>query len=108
MTKKMLAVIQTGGKQYLVSPGEKIRIEKLEASVGEKVNFNEVLLFQEEENLSLGSPFLENIEVVGEVVEEGRDKKKIIFKHKPKKRYKLKKGHRQHYTEVKIVDFSKK
>jgi large subunit ribosomal protein L21 len=101
----MIAVIETGGKQYLVSPGEKIKIEKVEAKVGDGISFKEVLLIEDEkQGFSLGTPYIEKAEVVGEVTEEGRGDKKVIFKYKPKKRYKLKKGHRQHYTEVKITD----
>lgn len=101
----MIAVIETGGKQYLVSPGEKIKIEKVEAKTGDNISFKEVLLIEDEkQGFLLGTPYLEKVEVVGEVIEEGRDDKKVIFKYKPKKRYKVKKGHRQHYTEVKITD----
>ncbi|MEA2092425.1 MAG: 50S ribosomal protein L21 [Patescibacteria group bacterium] len=105
----MIAVIETGGKQYLVSPGEKIKIEKVEAEVGSNISFKEVLLIEDKKgSFSIGTPYLEKAEVVGEVVEEGRGDKKIIFKYKPKKRYKLKKGHRQQYTEVKITDIKTK
>ncbi len=102
----MIAVIETGGKQYLVSPGEKIKIEKIDANVGDSVDFNEVLLIEDDEKdkFYLGAPYVDNAKAVGEVTEEGRSDKKIIFKHKAKKRYKLKKGHKQHYTEVKITD----
>jgi large subunit ribosomal protein L21 len=105
----MIAVIETGGKQYLVSPGEKIKIEKVEAEVGSNISFKEVLLIEDEKGeFSIGTPYLEKAEVVGEVVEAGRGDKKIIFKYKPKKRYKVKKGHRQHYTEVKITEIKTK
>ncbi len=105
----MIAVIKTGGKQYLVSPGKKIKVEKLDLEKGSKVDFEEVLLFEDEkENLVLGTPYIEGISVIGEVIEEGRGEKKIVFKHKPKKRYKVKKGHRQPYTEVEIKEIKKK
>ncbi len=105
----MKAVIHTGGKQYLVSPGEKIKIEKLDAKKGDKVTFDKVLLLEDEKkNVSIGTPFLKETKVEGEVLEEGREKKKIIFKYKPKKRYKVKKGHRQPYTQVEIKKIGKK
>jgi len=99
----MIAVIKTGGKQYLVFPGKKITIEKLEVKPGEKVAFEEVLFFEDDKGESLiGNPYLEGVKVEGEVLEEGKGEKKIIFKHKKRKRYKVKKGHRQPYTEVEI------
>ncbi len=105
----MIAVIKTGGKQYLVSPGKKIKVEKLDAEKGSKINFKEVLLFEDEkENLILGTPYIEGVSVIGEVIEEGRGEKKTIFKYKPKKRYKVKRGHRQPYTEVEIKEIKNK
>jgi large subunit ribosomal protein L21 len=105
----MIAIIKTGGKQYIVSPGSKVKVEKLEQKAGEKVQFEEVLLLEDENNLFLlGTPFVEGAVVTGEVLEEGMGDKKIIFKYKPKKRYKLKKGHRQPYTEVEIKEISAK
>jgi len=104
----MLAVIQTGGKQYIVSPGEKLKIEKLGKNPGEKVTFDKVLLFEDEkENFLLGTPYLEDVTVEGEVIEEGLGEKKRVFKYKPKKRYKVKKGHRQPYTQVEIKEIKK-
>ncbi len=101
----MIAVIQTGGKQYLVSPGDKIKIEKINTGKGEKVNFDKVLLFEDEKGeFLLGTPYLEGVKVSGEVLEEALGEKKRVFKHKPKKRYKVKKGHRQPFTEVEIKD----
>ncbi len=104
----MLAVIQTGGKQYIVSPGEKLKIEKLGKNPGEKVTFDKVLLFEDEkENFLLGTPYLEDVTVEGEVIEEGLGEKKRVFKYKPKKRYRVKKGHRQPYTQVEIKEIKK-
>ncbi|MDD5098200.1 MAG: 50S ribosomal protein L21 [Candidatus Pacebacteria bacterium] len=100
----MLAVIKTGGKQYKVAPGEKIKVEKLEAKEGEKIVFDEVLLIADENNVEIGAPFLKGAKVTGNVVKHDRHDKVIIFKYKPKKRYRLKKGHKQPYTEVEIVD----
>ncbi|BCX16212.1 MAG: 50S ribosomal protein L21 [Candidatus Parcubacteria bacterium] len=97
------AVIKTGGKQYLVSPSDKIKIEKLEGEVGSKVSFDKVLLLSRGEELFVGNPYLENVVVEGEIVKQGREKKKIVFKYHSKTRYKKTKGHRQHFTEVKIT-----
>jgi large subunit ribosomal protein L21 len=105
----MIAVIHTGGKQYLVSPGEKIIVEKLEIEVGKSVSFDEVLLFGDDKGkLSLGTPYLEGVKVVGKVLETGLGEKVRVFKYKPKTRYKVKQGHRQPYTEVEIEKITTK
>jgi large subunit ribosomal protein L21 len=98
----MLAVIKTGGKQYLVVPGNKIKIEKLNKKEGTEVVFNEVLLLEKGKKVEIGNPTVKGAKVVGKVISQGKEKKVIIFKYKPKKRYKIKKGHRQPYTEVEI------
>ena len=101
----MLTVIKTGGKQYLVSPGDKIKIEKLDAEEGKKITFDQVLLTSDEDgkNAQIGQPFLDGASVEAKVLRQFRDKKVVIVKHKAKKRYNLKKGHRQCLTEVEIV-----
>ena len=99
----MLAVIKTGGKQYVVSPGQKIKIEKLNKEEGKEVTFDQVLLSQKAKKIEIGAPFLKSVKVKGKVLKQGKDKKIIIFKYKPKKRYKVKKGHRQFFTEVEIT-----
>lgn len=101
--KNMLAVIKTGGKQYKVSPGQKIKIEKLEAPVGQEVVFDEVLLIEDDGKVEVGQPKLERAKVSGIVLKQDRDDKVVIFKYKSKKRYKVKRGHRQFYTEVEIT-----
>ncbi len=104
----MIAVIKTGGKQYLVSPGQKIKIEKLDVGVGETVDFEKVLLSEDEKGeVMLGTPYLEDIKVSGTVLQAGLGEKKKVFKYKPKKRYKVKKGHRQPYMEVEIKEIKK-
>jgi len=101
----MLAVIKTGGKQYLVSKGDKIKIEKIEKKEGEEVIFDEVLLIQDKKNnIKIGTPFVKGAKVKAKVLKQARAKKVEIFKYKPKKRYKVKKGHRQPYTEVEILE----
>lgn len=97
----MYAIIKTGGKQYKVEEGKTVRIEKIDAEVGEKVDFDQVLLVSGDET-KVGSPVIEGAVVKGEVLGQKKDKKIIVFKYKPKKNYRKKKGHRQPYTEIKI------
>jgi large subunit ribosomal protein L21 len=99
----MLAVIKTGGKQYKVTPGQKIKIEKLKIEEGKDVTFNEVLLIDNDKDLVIGEPMIKNAKVLGKVLKQDRHEKVIIYKYKPKKRYRLKKGHRQPFTEVEIL-----
>lgn len=103
----MLAVIKTGGKQYKVAPGQKIKIEKLDLKEGENVVFDEVLLVEDDKAIDIGTPFIEGAKVSGKVINQGKGEKLVIFKYKPKKRYKVKKGHRQFLTEVEIIDIKK-
>jgi large subunit ribosomal protein L21 len=99
----MIAVIKTGGKQYLVSPGDKIKIEKIEKKEGEEVLFDEVLLLEEEGKIQIGKPFLSDVKISGKVLKHGREDKVIVFRYKSKTRRKKKKGHRQPFTEVEII-----
>ena len=98
----MFAVIKTGGKQYLVSKGQKLKVEKLETGENKEVVFDDVLLYFDDKNFKLGNPIVSGVKVNAEVLSQGRAKKGIVFRYKPKKRYKKKKGHRQHYTEIQI------
>jgi len=100
----MLAVIKTGGKQYLVSPGDKIKIEKLDKKEGQEVTFNEVLLMEKNKKVEIGTPLLKEAKVTGKALKHGKNKKVIIFKYKAKKRYQVKKGHRQPFTEVQVIN----
>ena len=97
----MYAIIVTGGKQYKVSEGDIITIEKLGAKAGEAVTFDQVLAVSDGE-LKIGTPTVENAAVEGTVVENGRGKKVIVYKYKRKTGYHKKNGHRQAYTKVKI------
>ena len=98
----MYAIIETGGKQYRVQEGDVITIEKLNAEVGEKVTFDKVLVMGEGADAKIGTPYVgEN--VYGEVVENGKGKKVIIYKYKAKKDYRKKQGHRQPFTKVEIT-----
>ena len=101
-----LAVIKTGGKQYIVTPGQKIKIEKLEQKVNTEIIFNEVLLLEKDENIEIGTPLIKDVRVIGKILKQDKAKKVIIFKYKAKKRYKIKKGHRQPYTEIEILKIS--
>ena len=103
----MLAVIRTGGKQYLVSPGQKIKIEKVEAKEGSEIKFDEVLLLEKGKKLEIGTPLVKEVKVTGKIIRHGKGKKVIVFKYKPKTRYKVKKGHRQPFTEVEIIEIRK-
>ena len=102
------AIIQTGGKQYKVSPGQKIKIEKLNVNEGDNFVFDKVLLTIEGENVKIGAPYIEGAKVEGKILRQARDKKKIVFKYHSKTRYRKKKGHRQHYTEVLISSFQRR
>ncbi|MBI2626899.1 MAG: 50S ribosomal protein L21 [Parcubacteria group bacterium] len=96
------AIILTGGKQYLVKEGDLLKVEKLNPKEGEDLVFDKVLLFSDGEAVKLGKPYLEGASVRASILEQGKDKKKIVFRFKSKTRYKKKKGHRQPFTKVKI------
>lgn len=100
----MQAIIKTGGKQYIVEPGKKIKIEKIDKKAGDEVVFNDVLLLEKNKKLDIGTPLVAGAKVTGKVIEQGKHKKIIVFKFKAKKRYKKKQGHRQPYTEVEITN----
>jgi len=99
---KMHAVIATGGKQYIVTEGNILKVEKLEAKEGEKVKLDQVLMLEKDGEYQFGQPLIENSYVEGIVLRQGRAKKIIVFKYKPKKKYQKKLGHRQSFTEIKI------
>lgn len=98
----MFAVIQTGGKQYNVAENDLLRVEKLENAVGDKVKFD-VLLVSDGDKTVAGTPIVKTAEVVGEVVAHGKGEKIVVYKYKPKKNERKKQGHRQPWTEIKIV-----
>lgn len=98
-----IAVICTGGKQYIVSSGQKIKIEKIEGEVGKEIVFPEVLLLEKQNKIEIGTPLVKGAKVTGKIIRQGRGKKVIVFRYKPKTRYKKKKGHRQPFTEVEIL-----
>jgi large subunit ribosomal protein L21 len=101
----MQAVIKTGGKQYTVRPGDIIRIEKLKGNPGDTVEFSEVLMISDpEKGTKVGSPLVENVKVKGKILGHKKGEKIIVFKFKRKKGYRRKRGHRQIYTSVEIMD----
>ncbi len=102
----MYAVIETGGKQYKVSEGDILKIEKLNVEEGQDVKFDKVLLYSNGDELQIGKPLLENVSVSGKVLAHGKGKKIIVFKYKPKKNYRKKKGHRQLFTKVRIEEIA--
>mgnify|MGYP004004283095 FL=1 len=104
----MFAVLNTGGKQYKVSQGDLIEVEKLDSDVGDKVTLSQVLMVGEGEKVEVGSPYVSNCKVTGEVVEQGKGAKIIVFKKKRRKNYRRKKGHRQFFTQLKITEIIKK
>lgn len=102
----MLAVIKTGGKQYKVKAGDKIKVEKLEEKEGARVTFSEVLFLGDENSIKVGNPFVKGAKVEGKILKTAKGKKVVGIKFKPKKRYKVKFGHRQTMTEVEITKLS--
>lgn len=100
----MYAVIKSGGKQYKVSPGDVVRVEKLDREVGAPVQFDEVLAISTGDDTVVGTPQVANAQVLGTVVENGKAKKVIVFKYKRKKQYRVFRGHRQRFTAVRISE----
>lgn len=97
------SVIETGGKQYRVASGDKIKIEKVKGGAGENVTFDRVLLTADGDAIRLGTPYVDGQKVEGKVLRQARAKKEIVFRYHSKTRYRKKKGHRQHFTEVEII-----
>lgn len=100
----MFAVIKTGGKQYRVTGGQEITVEKLVGDAGAKLEFAEVLMIGDGDNISIGAPMISGAKVMCEVVEHNRSAKVISYKKKPRNTYRRKLGHRQHQTVVKITE----
>lgn len=102
-TQTAYAIIETGGKQYRVKPGQSYKFEKLDAEPGELVKFDKVIMKSDGSKTEVGAPYLKHT-VTGEVVSQDRDKKIIIFKMRRRKTYRRTQGHRQYITEVKIKE----
>ena len=97
------AVIKTGGKQYRVTEGDMLKVEKLDADKGRAILFNQVLLAVDGEGVKIGKPYLADAKVEADNLETGKSKKVLVFKYKSKTRYRVKRGHRQPFTRVKIT-----
>jgi large subunit ribosomal protein L21 len=102
----MYAVLKTGGKEYRVSKGDLIRVEKVEGNVGDPVTLKDVLMVSQEGDVQVGTPLLTHAVVTGEIVQHAKGKKVLIFKMKRRKNYRRLRGHRQTYTYIKVNDIS--
>jgi large subunit ribosomal protein L21 len=102
----MYAVLKTGGKEYRVSKGDLIRVEKMEGNVGDPVTLKEVLMVSQEVDIQVGTPLLAHAVVTGEIAQHTKGKKVLIFKMKRRKNYRRLRGHRQTYTYIKVNDIS--
>lgn len=98
----MYAVIKTGGKQYRVSAGDSIDVEKLPNDVGEEIELDQVLLVTNGESPKIGQPLVDGAKVKATVTRQAKGRKIVVFKFRPRNRYRRKKGHRQHYTRLRI------
>lgn len=97
------AIIEAGGKQHKVSPEQKLKIEKVKGDKGAVLNFDKVLLSANGDSVKIGTPYVEGAKVEAEVLRQAREKKKIVFRYHSKTRSRKKKGHRQEFTEIKII-----
>jgi large subunit ribosomal protein L21 len=102
----MYAVIKTGGKQYRVSEGDLLEVEKIDGEKGSVVSFNEVLMVSKDDDVRIGKPFVEGAVVLGEIVDNAKGPKITIFKMKRRKGFRKKTGHRQSLTSLKIKEIS--
>jgi large subunit ribosomal protein L21 len=102
----MYAVVKSGGKEYRVSKGDLIRVEKLEGKAGDQVVIRDVLMVSDEGKVQLGTPQLTNAVVTGKIVQEAKGKKILTYKMKRRKNYRRTKGHRQTYTYLRVEDIS--
>ncbi len=102
----MYAVVKTGGREYRVSKGDLIRVEKLEGKVGDQVELKEVLMVSKEGEVQFGTPQLADVVIKGEIVQESKGEKVLTYKMKRRKNYRRFKGHRQTYTYLKVNDIA--
>ncbi len=103
----MYAVIKTGGKQYRVVPGEKLKIEQIPADIGSEIVLDQVLMVAEDDVITVGTPMVAGATVTATVLSQGRAKKVIIFKMRRRKHYRKTQGHRQNFTEIQIGQIAK-
>lgn len=102
----MFAIIETGGKQYKVVPGKKLKVEKLETKESDTLVFDKILLTADGESVKIGTPHVAGSKVEAKILKQGRADKVIVFRYHSKTRYRKKKGHKQHFTEVEITKIS--
>ncbi|MEO8288008.1 MAG: 50S ribosomal protein L21 [Chloroflexota bacterium] len=102
----MYAIIRTGGHQYKVAPGDVIEVERLEAEPGSQVELGEVLMVSGDNGVQVGTPVVSGARVIAKVLSQGKGEKLVVFKYKPKKRYRRKTGHRQNLTMMSIKEIS--
>jgi len=103
----MWAIVETGGKQFQVKKGDILEVEKLDGEIGKTVDLTSVLCISKDEDgldLSVGTPYVKNAKITAKIVETAKSKKVTILKYKAKKRYKVKRGHRQQFSKIEIVD----
>lgn len=98
----MYAVIRTGGKQYCVAPGDTVEVEKLDGNVGDSITLNDVLLVVNGETVQVGAPIVEGATVTAKITGQHRSRKILVFRYRPKKRIRVRKGHRQYLTRLQI------
>ncbi len=99
----MYAVVETGGKQYRVEPGAEVRVERLDGEKGDEIVLDRVLLVAGEGQTRVGTPVIDGVKVKAEVVHQGRARKILVFKYKKRKRYRVKTGHRQPFTLLRVA-----
>ena len=100
----MYAVVETGGKQYKVKSGDTVRVGRLDGDIGSEITLDKVLLAGEGDSVKAGAPYLDGATVSAKIVEQHRTRKLVVFKYKRRKGYRVKRGHRQHYTALRIGD----
>jgi len=103
----MYAIFKSGGRQYEARLGQVLRLEKIAGEVGEEVVLDEILLFSDGEEVQVGQPLIEGVAVNAKIIEQGRGKKIVIFKHKRRKDYRKKQGHRQTFTALRVESISR-
>ncbi|MGQ9645745.1 MAG: 50S ribosomal protein L21 [Thermodesulfobacteriota bacterium] len=102
----MYAVVKTGGKEYRISKGDIIRVEKIEGKAGDQVSLRDILMVSKEGQIQLGSPFLTDAVITGEIVQQVKGRKVLTYKMKRRKNYRRTKGHRQTYTYIRVNDIT--
>ena len=103
----MYAIVEIGSQQYRVSEGDEIEIQKLEGEIGQRIEFEKVLLIADGENVAVGQPTVKEAKMIGELLGQGKEKKVIAFQRRRRKDSKRKQGHRQPFTRIKVVEIIK-